>query len=247
MVAVLVFGTGCLKVNPAYDEPTSTSTTGSTGGWTTGGTTQAGGETTAGGSGSAGETTSGATLGETTGPVGGSTGDASSGGSTGGEAFCMPATQEAEQCAPLGTTGLLFCETVRTWGDAKAACAAMCGRLAIVLEGERPAVHAELAALMTEQDKIDEQNIEAGVDSVTANRRSSVWIGARTEAKDGPYAWVDGSPMPAAWDMFGWGPTDPDYSGLCVVLGLFGKGDHDGDYFDRQCVEEPYRYLCEPE
>lgn len=240
MVAVLVFGTGCLKVNPAYDEPTSTTSTSatSTTGGVIGSSTQAGGETTAGESGSAGESTSGATLGETTGPVG---------GSTGGEAFCDPATQEAEKCAPLGNTGLLFCDTVRPWGEAKAACAMMCGRLAIVLEGERPAVHAELAALMTDQDKIDEQNIEAGVDSVTANRRSSVWIGARAEVKDGPYAWVDGSPMPAAWDMFGWGPTDPDYSGLCVVLGLFGKGDDDGDYFDRKCVEEPYRYLCEPE
>lgn len=240
-IGVLSLGAGCLRENPAYDEPTASASTGTgAAGEITGEITGAvtGGGT--GGSGSGDGSDGATTTGETTGAIGESTGVDE------GDGYCDPMEQELQKCVPLGNTGLRLCETVSTWGDAVAACERICGRLAIVHDDQRAAVHAALEAMMTEQDTIDEQNIGQGIDSVTANRRSSVWIGARTDMAQGAYAWIDGSPMPAAWDMFGWGPTDPDYSGLCVVIGVFGKGGDDGEYFDRQCGMEPYRYLCDP-
>jgi hypothetical protein len=252
-IAGLVFGAGCLRANPAYDGDEGASEgAGGPGGVTTGdGGTQAGSVTTEAGSGGAGES-SGGTTGATTAAIGestgGSTGEASTGeASTGGtDGFCDPGLQGANGCSALGQTGLLLCETVTTWDAAKLACEQLCGRLAIVREPERVAVFTELEARMTEQDALDEQAIEGGMGSAVTNPRAAVWIGAQAAAADAPYTWVDGSPMPAAKDMFGWGPNDPDFSGLCAALGVFGKGADDGEYFDRQCELEPYRFLCDP-
>lgn len=251
-IAGLVFGAGCLRENPAYDGDAGASGGGSSSGATTGSATQAGSVTTEDvGSGGAGESTSGVS--ETTTVIGFSTGEGSTGEGSTGEAstggavgFCEPAVQVANGCSELGASGLLLCETITTWDLAKSTCEQICGRLAIVREPERAAVFAELAARMTEQDLLDEQAIEGGMGSAVTNPRAAVWIGARAAAADMPYVWVDGSTMPAAKDMFGWGPNDPDYSGLCAALGVFGKGADDGEYFDRQCEVEPYRFLCDP-
>lgn len=246
-LVVLVFGAGCLRQNPAYDE-TEGGSEGASGaiGATTGDGGASGAATTDGGSGGAGESTGGTTGGATT----GSTGEASTGESTGeastGGAFCEPTLQGENICSPLGQTGLLLCETITTWDAARQACEQMCGRLAIVREAERPLVFAALELTMTAQDVADEQAIGMGMGSAVTNQRAAVWIGASSEGLDGPYTWLDGSVMPAAKDMFGWGPNDPDYSGLCAVIGVFGKGVDDGEYFDRQCDAEPYRYLCDP-
>ncbi len=229
-------GTGCLWVNPGFDDGTGTGTTSSSGAVTT--TTGASAAATGdGGTGTGtmtGGTTTGATTGETTG-----------GSSTGGP-FCGADVQAQQACSPLADSGLLVCDTVTTWADAKASCEAMCGRLAVIHgDAERLAFYALLRARMTAEDSAEETALGMGGDQ-PASTRASYWLGASATEPNVDYVWLDGTILPGVKDMYGWGVNDPDYSGLCLAIGVWGKAPDDGEYFDRICDTQPYRYLCDP-
>lgn len=239
-------------VNPAFDGLSGTGggTSGATGGATTSGagttTTTAGGSATTG---STGDGASGSGGGSTTGGTLELTGGASSSGSsgsTGGEPFCEPTVQAYQMCSPLADTGLLVCDTVSTWADAKAACEMMCGRLAVLHDDvTRLAVFAALRARMTADDITEEVNLDMN-GGQPQSTRASYWLGASAAGPDMDYVWLDGTILPGVKDMYGWGPNDPDYSGLCLAIGVWGKAADNGEYFDRICDTEPYRYLCDP-
>ena len=74
----------------------------------------------------------------------------------------------------------------------------------------------------------------------------SVWLGASAPDANSDYMWLDGTVLPAEPGMNGWAPDNPDYSGLCVVLAIWGKSPQNGALFDRPC-DLPYFYACETE
>jgi len=215
---------GCLVVNGAF-HPGEGEGEGSTG------TAVVTGETT-----SAETTSAETTSAETT------TGLTTEGASSTGPGAC--AGEEGDLCTPqqiVGGKTHLICERVGTWEQARAACEARCARLAVLDEAESAAIFAALRTLMTAEDMTQEQS---GEESSTMSR-ASWWIGGHKV--DGGYQWLDGTPMPPN-GTGGWNSGDPNQDGPdgCVVLGVFGKGDANGKWFDRNCVDVPYRSICEP-
>jgi hypothetical protein len=135
----------------------------------------------------------------------------------------------------------LICEESGTWEQARAACEARCARLVILDEVESAELVAALRAQMTDEDIKQEQD---GGDQ-TVWPRASWWLGGRKV--NGEYLWLDGAPMPPK-GTGGWYSNDPDIAGddACAVLGVFGKGDDNGKWFDRSCKDVAYRSICEP-
>ncbi len=185
---------------------------------------------------------------------GSSSGDATSSGS--GESTSVETTTgvtstgsdacagtEGDLCAPqqIGDQTYLICDKHGTWEEARLLCEARCARLVILDEAESAAIYAALREQMTAEDIAQEMS---GADSVTMPR-ASWWIGGHKV--DGAYQWLDGTPMPPK-GTGGWYSNDPDMEGPegCAVLGVFGKGEANGKWFDRGCLDVPYRPICEP-
>lgn len=257
----LALGTGCLSINPGFDETTGQGvtatteapttappTTGTTG--TTAETTAETGTASASGTGtttplvvtSTGDSTTGD---PTTGMSSADTGETSSGDTTtGGPAFCDAPKQAELQCQPLADTPFLVCDQAFDWTAARDACTAVCGQLAVLAtEDERVQVFAALEARMTPEDEAEEPTIPLGDQQNFP--RASYWVGAAAPAKDIEFVWVDGTPLPSMLGVAGWATDDPDWSGLCVGMPVWGKQDNDGRWYDRTCTFQ-YRFVCEP-
>lgn len=255
---MLSLGTGCLIGNPAYGDATGASeggastTSGGPGATTSTSTTTTTTTSESGGSGTGEAATSTGEISASAGTGGSSTGEASTGeASTGGPdtggPFCAPDVQLSAMCEPLADTGFLVCETLTSWTAAKASCEAVCGRLAVIHDDAvRMTVYLALRERMTPDDVAQEMMIEQGMGDQAGEPRASYWLGASAAGPNLDYGWLDGTVLPAQKGTNGWGPNDPDYSGLCVVLGVWGKGADDGELFDRGCDSDTYRYLCEP-
>lgn len=141
----------------------------------------------------------------------------------------------------IGGQSYLICERIETWEQARLTCEARCARLAIVDEPESAAIFAWLRDQMSAEDMVQDTS---GADQVTM-QRASWWLGGHKVA--GVYQWLDGTPMPPT-STGGWAPTNPDMAGDdgCVVLGVFAKAAENGKWFDRSCIDVPYRSICEP-
>ncbi len=245
----LSLGSGCTIANPAFvlasadttDDPSGmVSTTGpaSSGATSTSGAPSTSGATSTTGAASAtdGASTSGATTGSSTGTTGGA--------STGVQ-FCEPAAQMLAQCELLADAGLLVCEAAKTWDEAKTSCEAMCGRLAVLPEiAAQQTLFQRLRERMSKADMTAEPTMDPELQYLEPT--GSVWLGASAPGELLNYTWLDGTVLPAEPGMHGWGPDNPDYSGLCVVLAVWGKGPENGALFDRPC-ELPYFYACDTE
>lgn len=265
----VALGAGCLLPNPGYDPPAATDSRGegaTSRGPTTGGTSSgsasssepsdSGGSLGASSGGlSASEATTGGSLGSggsmvteagaTEAGSGSSGAGTGSGGSTGAPSdYCAPELQAMQKCVPLGATKYLVCDTQTPWQAAVDTCAAMCGRLAVILaDAERLAMFDALRARMT-QEEID---LEMMGLSQPAQPLASLWIGGSDVdgAVGGPFLWLDGTSDPGVPGQGGWGPNDPDEAGSCMVIGVWGKMPDNGEWFDRTCTTN-YRYVCDP-
>lgn len=259
---LMVFGTGCLIPNPSYEGSTAATESQSGGGTSSapGSASSSGAASgaastasTASGGGSAGESSGGALTGGTTGLASATGGGSSSGGIEAGEssgstgappAFCDPAIQAANQCVPLGATPYLVCDALATWQQGVDACAAMCGRLAVILTPED-----QLAAFTALRERMTQMEIdlEAMMPSQPAQPLASLWVGGHDVDANvgGPFAWIDGTQDPGVPGQGGWGPNDPDEAGACMVIGVWGKMPDNGDWFDRTCTTA-YRFVCDP-
>lgn len=175
---------------------------------------------------------------------GASTG-ATGGGTSTGAQFCEPEEQMLAQCELLAGAGLLMCEAAKTWDEAKASCEAMCGRLAVI-----PEVAAQQTLFQRLRERMSQADLDAepmmDPDLQYLEPSGSVWLGASAPGELLDFTWLDGTVLPAEPGMHGWGPDNPDYSGLCVVLAIWGKGPENGALFDRPC-ELPYFYACDTE
>lgn len=231
-------GASTTSSGPVATTSTTTTTTSESGGSGTGEAATSTGEISA----SAGSGTGGSSTGE------GTTGEASTGEASTGGPFCAPDVQMSAMCEPLADTGLLVCEALTSWAAARASCEAVCGRLAVIHDdAARMKVHMALRDRMTPDDLAQEALIEQQMMGDQATMpRASYWLGASTAGPNLDYGWLDGTLLPAQKGANGWGPNDPDYSGLCVVLGVWGKGADDGKLFDRGCDSDTYRYVCDP-
>lgn len=174
------------------------------------------------------------------------TGDGATGGaSSTGAQFCDSGEQTLAQCELLADVGLLLCEAGKDWATAKASCEAMCGRLAVIPElSVQQALFQTLRGRMTAADMMAEPGMDPELQYLEPT--GSVWLGAAAPDANSDYTWLDGTVLPAEPGMHGWGPDNPDYSGLCVVQAIWGKGPQNGALFDRQC-DLPYFYACETE
>ncbi|MEZ4449780.1 MAG: C-type lectin domain-containing protein [Nannocystaceae bacterium] len=142
-------------------------------------------------------------------------------------------------CAFIGDEPRIGCLAPTSWAKAEGACESICGRLAIAPDDDaRGDLYAEFFGLLTPE----EQGM-ATIDDQPSVSAASIWVGAC--ASEGVFAWIDGTPMPAALGMFGWGPQDPDEPpSSCVVLVLYGKGGANGYWHDR-APDLLYRFACE--
>lgn len=258
---LLSLGTGCLYTNPGFDEPTGASAS-------TGAPTSGPDATTAAASSSGvGSTSGGTTDASTGGSAGASTGtsaalSASSSGSTtfepttgeassgsaaetaGGPQFCMAGVQAEMQCQALGDTPWMVCDAARDWPGAQAGCDAICGQLGVLTsEAERTELFAALEARMTPEEQAKEPMIP--IPDQEQEPLASYWIGASAPGAQQPFTWVDGTPLASQPGVDGWALDDPDWSGLCVVIAVWGKQAGDGRWYDRNCTLK-YRYVCEP-
>ena len=227
----LSLGAGCLIANPAFELAPADTTDDPSGVVSTTGPTSSGAA-----SATDGASTSGATTGSSTGTTGGA--------STGVQ-FCEPAAQMLAQCELLADAGLLVCEAAKTWDEAKTSCEAMCGRLAVLPEiAAQQTLFQRLRERMSKADMTAEPTMDPELQYLEPT--GSVWLGASAPGELLNYTWLDGTVLPAEPGMHGWGPDNPDYSGLCVVLAVWGKGPENGALFDRQC-ELQYFYACDTE
>lgn len=240
---------GCLVVNGAFEaaegegsgsssgSPDGSSTTALSGGSAEPGTSS--GEGSGGASASSSSSSSTGSDASSSGEATGTTTSTDS-SSTGPDAC---AGLDGDQCSlqSIGGQDYWTCERVGTWEEARLACEARCARLAILDEAESAALLTALRDQMTAEDIAQEMS---GEDSV-AMPRASWWIGGHKV--DGAYQWLDGTPMPAK-GTGGWYSNDPDIDGAdgCVVIGVFGKGDANGKWFDRPCGDVPHRSICDP-
>ncbi len=235
MASSLALG-GCLVVNGAFEPAgdsasasgsSSTVATGSSGDPGTGtseASESAGVVTTSSASTSTSGGTDETTSGETTAP-GACAGDPGD--------LCVP--------QQIGGQNYLVCDKHGTWEEGRLVCEARCARLVILDQVESAAIFAALRAQMTPEDLMQEMS---GADQVVMPR-ASWWIGGHWV--DGAYVWMDGTPMPAQ-STGGWSSNQPDGPGddSCAALGVFAKGEGNGQWFDRSCTAVPYRPLCEP-
>ena len=157
-------------------------------------------------------------------------------------------------CTMINLNGhnYLRCEEELTWTDARAACSKRCATLVMFTESmpntdqESLDLTDQLRMLLSDQDKMDEQEILDGDYPQQDSSRASWWIGGNRREDDKWY-WLDDTPMPGH-AMGGWNPDDPDTNPdsdqQCAALAVFGADEDNGKWFDRAC-DATYRYLCE--
>jgi len=167
-------------------------------------------------------------------------GESSSGSSSTGPDLCGGAAEDLCVTQEIAGRSYLVCERLSSWEEARLACEARCAQLVILDELENAEIFAALRQQMTSEDIAQEQ----GGGDQTVMPRASWWIGGRKV--EGAYLWLDGTPMPPK-GTGGWSGNDPDIDGddACATLGVFGKGDTNGKWFDRGCDTVPYRFVCE--
>ncbi|MCB9754886.1 MAG: C-type lectin domain-containing protein [Myxococcales bacterium] len=260
---------GCTRANPGFLEPgDGSSGTGDDGGGrvSDGGTTESGGWGTVGDAGGATTSdaltsdalTSGATTGDalTSASTGaGSTGDAptsdalTSGddGSTGAQEPdpCSDVPLAQHDCVEVEVLGApyLFCQQALARSQAQEACAAYCGALPKIESAEE---NAALHALLLDPafTPVDEFPAEPGPLLQGGFPVLSRWLGARYVLDELPFGWEwdDGAPLQAGL----WGAGEPDITGTCAVMAVWGATADNGRWFTRFCSDAvPYRFVCE--
>ena len=204
---------------------------GMTGGQTTGTTT----ETTT-------EATTEATT-ETTTGTGTTTGTTTDGAEV---AFCTENLDKAAEAletndcesVPFLSETIFFCRAELSWEGSKSVCEELCGRQVIAKSNEkRLNLYNAITAVQ------DSPNIGRDQPSVPT---ASLWVGAYgSNGFMGEYKWVNNDDMLATPNMNGWGPEDPDSDVPAgVVIGLYGKGPDNGEWFDRD-LNWTYVFACE--
>ncbi len=190
--------------------------------------------------------TSGEEPGETTGEEPGET---TSPGDTGDVEPdpCELVPLEQNECVEVELLGApyLLCQKALDYDDAAAACEAYCGHLPVIeSDDENAALHAKL--LDPAFTPIDEFAVEPGQLLQGTFPALSRWIGARVDLDEFPYQWEwsDGAPVEGGL----WGPGEPDITGTCAAMAVWGAGDGDGRWYSRFCGDAvPYRFVCELE
>lgn len=242
MVATSLGLGGCLIVNGAFDASAGASSSGGSSSGDPGTSSGAPGTSSSGGasagSGGADASSSGV---DVSGDGTDATTLTSSGSSSTGPDACPGLAGDLCVLQSIGGQDYWICEQIATWEEARLACEARCARLTILDEARSAQILTALRAQMTAEDIAAEMS---GEDSV-AMPRASWWIGGHKV--DGAYQWLDGTPMPPK-GTGGWYSNDPDMDGPdgCVVIGVFGKGDANGKWFDRDCSSVPHRAICDP-
>jgi hypothetical protein len=117
-----------------------------------------------------------------------------------------------------------------TWGEARAACAAMgpTTHLATIADPDENAAAAAFAARIPFDPQID----------TNTNQRQRMWLGANDLETTGTYQWITGEPF----DYVNWRIGEPGSPGVehCAIL----LGSEDGLWDDRPCTST-YEWLCE--
>ncbi len=158
---------------------------------------------------------------------------------------CELVPLEENECVEVELLGApyLFCQKALDYGAAEAACEAYCGHLPVIESvEENTALHVTL--LDTAFTPYDEFAVEPGQLLQGTFPPLSRWIGARIDFDNFPFQWKwnDGEPVEGGL----WGPGEPDITGTCAAMAVWGAGDGNSRWFSRICEDAvPYRFVCE--